>query len=160
MAVLQDRVPQKPGRVLITPEDPEQPPFYATVSLADDPITPGEVVNRQNVIDTIDQVYADKIVMGSYVGNDTDDRWISMPATPKAVLVHCTLYQPVGSTYSQFSQCDAFDGRYQLVMAGHPTQNAVNFGGAIWAKIATSKLIVNKGQLNESGKTYVYIAFF
>lgn len=50
MAVLEDRVSAKPGRMLIKPEDGSE--FYATLEMADEPVTPGNKINRQNVIDT------------------------------------------------------------------------------------------------------------
>lgn len=51
MAVLEDRVSAKPGRMLIKPEDGAE--FYATLEMADEPVTPGNKINRQNVIDTL-----------------------------------------------------------------------------------------------------------
>lgn len=50
MAVLIDRVPNKPGRRLITPENGA--PYYAKIEMADEPAVVGTPVNRQNVIDT------------------------------------------------------------------------------------------------------------
>ena len=41
-----DRVPQKPGRVKITPE--EGTTFYATLERADEPIEVGTPLNAQN----------------------------------------------------------------------------------------------------------------
>ena len=41
-----DRVPQKPGRVKITPEDGSI--FYATLERADDPIQEGTPLNARN----------------------------------------------------------------------------------------------------------------
>ena len=41
-----DRVPQKPGRVKITPE--EGSAFYATMERADDPIVDGTPLNAKN----------------------------------------------------------------------------------------------------------------
>lgn len=76
MAVLEDRVPGKPGRVLVTPEDGGEA-FYATLELADEPVVPGNKVNRQNVIDTIISVLTEKqlldmqIATGGYVGDGT-----------------------------------------------------------------------------------------
>ncbi len=52
MAILEDRVPGKPGRVLVTPENGGEA-FYATLELADEPVVAGNKVNKQNVIDTI-----------------------------------------------------------------------------------------------------------
>lgn len=74
MAVLIDRVPGKPGRVLVTPEDGGEA-FYATLELADEPVVAGNKVNRQNVIDTIISVLTEKqlldiqVVTGGYVGD-------------------------------------------------------------------------------------------
>ena len=41
-----DRVPQKPGRVKITPESGT--PYYATMERADEPIDPGTPLNAGN----------------------------------------------------------------------------------------------------------------
>ena len=41
-----DRVPQKPGRVKITPEDGTA--FYATMERADEPIQDGTPLNARN----------------------------------------------------------------------------------------------------------------
>lgn len=74
MAVLIDRVPGKPGRVLVTPENGGGA-FYATLELADEPVVAGNKVNRQNVIDTIISVLTEKqlldiqVVTGGYVGD-------------------------------------------------------------------------------------------
>ena len=74
MAVLIDRVPGKPGRVLVTPEDGGEA-FYATLELADEPVVAGNKVNRQNVIDTIISVLTEKqllniqVVTGGYIGD-------------------------------------------------------------------------------------------
>lgn len=51
MAVLEDRVSARPGRMLIKPEDGAE--FYATLEMADEPRAPGNKLNRQNVIDTL-----------------------------------------------------------------------------------------------------------
>lgn len=76
MAVLEDRVPGKPGRVLVTPEDGGGA-FYATLELADEPVVAGNKVNRQNVIDTIidaleaGTIKTGKIGFAEYVGTGT-----------------------------------------------------------------------------------------
>ncbi len=44
--VFKDRVPQKPGRVKITPENGTA--FYATMERADDPIEVGTPLNAMN----------------------------------------------------------------------------------------------------------------
>ena len=43
----QDRVPQKPGRVKITPETGES--YYATMERADEPIVEGTPLNAKNL---------------------------------------------------------------------------------------------------------------
>ncbi len=77
MAVLEDRVPGKPGRVLVTPEDGGEA-FYATLELADEPVVAGNKVNRQNVIDTLLPVSNDGGV-GTVIYTtvpEPDDRWL------------------------------------------------------------------------------------
>lgn len=76
MAELVDRVPDKPGRMLITPED-GSPPYYAVVTLADEPVVPGTVVNKQNVLDTVYPL-SDNSAVGVIVQTvqpAPDDRW-------------------------------------------------------------------------------------
>jgi hypothetical protein len=46
---LQDRLPQNPGRVLITPEDGGQP-FYATIERADNPTEVGTPLNKGTLL--------------------------------------------------------------------------------------------------------------
>ena len=41
-----DRVPQKPGRVKITPENGTA--YYATIERADEPLDPGTPLNAKN----------------------------------------------------------------------------------------------------------------
>ena len=58
---MQDRVPTpgQEGRVLITPEDGSTP-FYAKVSMADNPTNPGTPLNKQNLLqDMIAALYAE-----------------------------------------------------------------------------------------------------
>lgn len=50
MAILIDRISEKPGRRKITPENGA--PYYATIEMADEPVVTGTPVNRKNVIDT------------------------------------------------------------------------------------------------------------
>lgn len=44
-----DRQPQYPGRVLITPEDGSTP-YYATLTLADEPLVDGTPLNKANLL--------------------------------------------------------------------------------------------------------------
>lgn len=96
---MQDRLPNKPGRILITPEDGSKP-FYATVTRADEPLQEGDALSKANLLkdqtaarygkgnnavpDTIfDQIAEEldrysfaqasgvKIERGSYVGDGT-----------------------------------------------------------------------------------------
>lgn len=46
---MKDRTPQYPGRVLITPEDGGEP-FYATLTLADEPVDEGTALNKANLL--------------------------------------------------------------------------------------------------------------
>lgn len=46
---MEDRVPTKPGRVLITPEN-GSPAYYATVAMADEPTQVGTALNKQNLL--------------------------------------------------------------------------------------------------------------
>ncbi len=77
MAVLKDRVPGKPGRFLVTPEDCSAP-FYAQLELADEPVEPGNKVNAQNVTDTVYPL-SDNMAAGVVVQTaqpSPDDRWL------------------------------------------------------------------------------------
>lgn len=63
MIEVKDRIPSKPNRILITPENGTAP-FYATWERADEPIEEGTPVNKL-LFDSIDE--------GGYFGTGTDD---------------------------------------------------------------------------------------
>ena len=46
---MKDRIPQNPGRVLITPENGSTP-FYATLERADNPVQEGDALNKANLL--------------------------------------------------------------------------------------------------------------
>ncbi|MDD4688316.1 MAG: hypothetical protein PHE51_01030 [Eubacteriales bacterium] len=46
---MQDRIPQNPGRVLITPENGGAP-FYATITRADNPLEVGTPLNKATLL--------------------------------------------------------------------------------------------------------------
>ena len=46
---MHDRLSNKPGRILITPEDGSAP-FYATITRADEPLQEGDALNKANLL--------------------------------------------------------------------------------------------------------------
>ena len=46
---MQDRIPQYPGRVLVTPENGSAP-FYAIIERADNPLEVGTPLNKANLL--------------------------------------------------------------------------------------------------------------
>ena len=46
---MDDRIPTKPGRMKITPED-GSPTYYATVEMADEPTQVGTALNKENLL--------------------------------------------------------------------------------------------------------------
>ena len=63
MIEVKDRIPKKPNRILITPENGSAP-FYATWQRADEPIEEGTPINK---------VLFDSIEEGGYFGSGVDD---------------------------------------------------------------------------------------
>ncbi len=63
MIEVKDRIPKKPNRILITPENGSAP-FYATWQRADEPIEEGTPVNK---------LLFDSIEEGGYLGTGVDD---------------------------------------------------------------------------------------
>lgn len=63
MIEVKDRIPTKPNRILITPENGDAP-FYATWERADEPIEDGTPVNK---------LLFDSIEEGGYNGSGVDD---------------------------------------------------------------------------------------
>ena len=63
MIEIKDRIPKKPNRILITPENGSAP-FYATWQRADEPIEEGTPINK---------VLFDSIEEGGYFGSGVDD---------------------------------------------------------------------------------------
>ena len=63
MIEVKDRIPKRPNRILITPENGSAP-FYATWQRADEPIEEGTPINK---------VLFDSIEEGGYFGSGVDD---------------------------------------------------------------------------------------
>ena len=64
---MKDRIPTKPGRVLITPEDGSLP-YYAVMTRADEPEQEGTILNKQNLL--TDETAAHYGLDGSAVPDD------------------------------------------------------------------------------------------
>lgn len=110
---MEDRVPTKPGRVLITPEN-GSPAYYATVAMADEPTQVGTALNKENLLsdataalfglgtdavpnDILNKIYSEivnlkavdakMVVVGSYVGNNQISNKIELGFQPRFIIV-------------------------------------------------------------------------
>lgn len=91
MAVLEDRVSAKPGRMLVKPEGGAE--FYAQLEMADEPVAPGNKLNRQNVIDTLLPV-SENGGVGTVVwtaAQNVDDRWLECDGSEVLAAEHAEL---------------------------------------------------------------------
>lgn len=177
MAVLEDRVPGKPGRVLVTPEDGGGA-FYATLELADEPVVAGNKVNRQNVMDTIidaletGTIKAGKIGFAEYVGTGTygadNPCSVTFDFAPKVVLWLGELL----SNEIFYSSSNDVDNIWAAITALYTTDYTLRLGfndGGSSSKLYGKKSddgktiywyseITGSYQLNARGYTYYFLA--
>ena len=175
---MQDRVPAEgqEGRVLITPEDGSAP-FYAKVTMADNPTQPGTPLNKETLLqdataalfnkssdavpneifksikgmlDDANQKVDDLIVCGSYTGNGTTQRTINLGFKPRAVML----------SYSGFFVLESNDNLY--FYGGFLTDDpSLTLTGNIPFNIVDSGFIVrfeDYARTNVNGNTYYYVA--
>ena len=146
---MQDRLPNKPGRILITPEDGSAP-FYATITRADEPLQEGDALNKANLLkdqtaarygkgnnavpdDILAQIATEldrysfaqasglKMAYGSYVGDGTHG-----PANPRSLTFD---FEPVLVFVSAFSDVQ-FLGSFHR---GSSSYAVVGASGTLWA---------------------------
>lgn len=179
---MQDRVSATPGRMLITPEN-GQPAFYATVKMADNPTVEGTPLNKANLLtdataalyglgtDAVpDKAFAKlktlvdtaqstgdskvRIVSGSYTGDNTESRKISLPFTPLAIILgrNGIFYSPEYNIWSGLADKD------NPLIAKYSTFQSdalvIKDSGFIVSYNANSKCYTNV-----SDNKYVYIAW-
>lgn len=65
---MNDRIPTKPGRVLLTPEDGSSP-FYATITRADEPTQEGTPLNKANLLSDETEVAIWEVAQGRTVND-------------------------------------------------------------------------------------------
>ena len=65
---MKDRIPTKPGRVLLTPEDGSSP-FYATLTRADEPTQEGTPLNKANLLSDETEVSIWEVAQGRTVND-------------------------------------------------------------------------------------------
>lgn len=177
MAVLEDRVPGKPGRVLVTPEDGGAA-FYATLELADEPVVTGNKVNRQNVIDTIidalevGTIKAGKTGFAEYVGTGTNGAdnpcSVTFDFAPKVVL--WLGFFAAGNIF--YSPSNDVDNIWTAITALYTTDYTLRLGfnaGGLSSKLYGKNSDDGKTiywynetagsyQLNSPGYTYYFLA--
>ena len=105
--------------------------------------------------DTVEQISADltKITFGSYTGDGSSSRTISLGFTPKAVLLFCS----TGATY-YYRNGDVYRGG--LAYTGHACEaHSITTNGFKVSFSYHDSGDVYWDATNESGYTYYYIAF-
>lgn len=174
---MQDRVPTKPNRALIRPEDGGSA-FYATITRADEPTQVGDPLNKatflkdetaalfgldetavpDDLFREIDSSFS-RITHGSYTGTDTKAVSITVGFRPKFVLVikeGANLYSPDNEEYQFF-----VDGLNTVKVSniGKAATETVVFNdtGISWTG-TTSADQTAADLLNKSSETYHYVA--
>lgn len=187
---MEDRLSNKPGRILITPEDGSAP-FYATITRADEPLQEGNALNKANLLkdqtaarygkgnnavpdDILAQIATEldrysfaqagglKMAYGSYVGDGTHGS-----ANPKSLTFD---FEPVLVFISQFSSSQWIGSFHR----GSSSYGLVGASGTIWMDFYATwegntlswyceedsdQPYGARGQFNDDGTTYHYVAF-
>lgn len=115
-----DRVPQKPGRVKITPENGT--PYYAVLERADEPIEEGTPLNAQNLNEMAGMIEAidDHIVEHGYIDATEDNdgartHWYYRKWESGLVEINGTYRArqvPVGTAFGQLFRSDSVTVNY------------------------------------------------
>ena len=113
---------------------------------------PGDSVLREEFNENFAKLdVSTRLFFGSYTGDGAAERLISLPITPKAVLV-------VGASGYMQASSGPYGG---LAIAGSPVTNSANGGGAVAIEITDSGFVTHNGvsvNANSSGWLYHYIA--
>ena len=157
MAVLEDRVPGKPGRVLVTPENGGEA-FYATLELADEPVVDGNKVNRQNVIDTIIESLSTgmlgtlRIECGSYVGvQNLSTKTLTFGFAPSMVILVVTVSSSLQPALLIVSAANETSDDHSQVMGA---QTNYYFTAAGWG---TNSITISKSE--SASNSYHYVEY-
>lgn len=186
-----DRVSANPGRMLITPEDGSAP-FYATLSMADNPTVLGTPLNKASLLTDAtaalyglsgsavpDDVLAKarsliktaqntansastsagnglKVVTGSYTGDGSGSKTISVSGTPQVLMFSLTNGK---STESPFTNT-FIRGQDQNNVTYVNANYTVVSGNTVDISFSSSSITLTSSAITLSGRVYTYMVLY